>query len=1021
MSLYPKNQMPLSDSLFENPTSEYRGTPFWAWNCQMTEDKVTMIVDTLQKMGMGGGHIHCRTGMNNPYMGKEFLDLVRDTHEKFRERDMITWLYDEDRWPSGAAGGLVTKDHQYRLRWLVFSPCLLGDGKERTLLAHYQVLLRDGWLEDYKRIGIDETPNPSYDEWFAYLQVAEDTPWHNNQSYVDTLNKKAIDRFIEETHAVYAREFQEEFGKTIPAIFTDEPQFRHKTKLNFATDKMEIGLPFTDDVEETFVAAYGHSLMDALPELFWEREEEMVSQIRYQYHDHICERFVNASVDNLGAWCKDHNLMLTGHLLNEPELYSQTMSLGEAMRCYRSYQLPGIDMLSDRRELSTAKQAQSAAHQFGCPGVLSELYGVTNWDFDFRGHKLQGDWQAALGVTVRAHHLTWTSMAGEAKRDYPASIGYQSPWYQEYKYIEDYFSRINTAMTRGKADVKIGVIHPIESYWLYWGTEEKTVGIREEMEGNFKLLIEWLLYGFLDFDFISESLLPSQNSTADITAVGFPVGQMCYDVIVVPNCVTLRSSTLERLKAWQAKGGKLIFVGETPRYLDAVPSREVAEFVKASRHIPFTRMNLLNALEEERVVDIYTEAGRAASNFIYQLRTDGENKWFFLAHVNKMKDVDMPAQEKLVIRICGNFDVVCYEPLDGTKAALPAEHKNGKTIIRRTMYDHDSLLLQLRPGQEAVSKENSDIWEETCRLLPDNRLNYQLSEPNVMVLDQAEYAFDHGVWMSREELLKIDNQFREKLGYQLRMAKFAQPWLTQTEEKARHTLSLRFQFESEVEVEDVSLALENTTAAITFNGEHVPMNITGWYTDRSIVTIRLGTIQKGVNELLVEIPYRHKENIEYLYLLGQFGVRVQGRESVMTRMPEKLSFGNLVSQGLPFYGGNIQYQIPVELPKAGMLRVRASKFRCPLLKAGIDKTEGKIIAFSPYEVELPCDGGKHILKLTAYGSRVNTFGAIHNCKDTENWFGPNAWRSKDDQWSDEYQLKPTGILKAPEIRLTEKK
>lgn len=86
--------------------------------------------------------------------------------------------------------------------------------------------------------------------------------------------------------------------------------------------------------------------------------------------------------------------------------------------------------------------------------------GVTNWDYDFRGHKFQGDWQAALGVTVRVPHLSWVSMNGEAKRDYPASISYQSPWYKEYKYVEDHFARVNTAMTRGKAVVRIGVIHP---------------------------------------------------------------------------------------------------------------------------------------------------------------------------------------------------------------------------------------------------------------------------------------------------------------------------------------------------------------------------------------------------------------------------------------------------------------------------------------------------------------------------------------------------------------------------------
>lgn len=73
-------------------------------------------------------------------------------------------------------------------------------------------------------------------------------------------------------------------------------------------------------------------------------------------------------------------------------------------------------------------------------------------------------------------------MGGEAKRDYPASIGHQSPWYKEYSYIEDYFARLNTILTRGKPYVKVGVIHPIESYWLYWGTQKHTDGIRSEME-----------------------------------------------------------------------------------------------------------------------------------------------------------------------------------------------------------------------------------------------------------------------------------------------------------------------------------------------------------------------------------------------------------------------------------------------------------------------------------------------------------------------------------------------------------
>lgn len=191
-------------------------------------------------------------------------------------------------------------------------------------------------------------------------------------------------------------------------------------------------------------------------------------------------------------------------------------------------------MLYDSRELNTAKQAQSAVHQYGREGMLSELYGVTGWEFDFRGHKLAGDWQAALGVTVRVHHLTWTS-------------------------------RLNTVLSRGKAVVKVGVIHPIESYWLYWGTKEQTQGLRDEMDERFKKLTEWLLFGLTDFDFISESLWKSQTpDDALLSDEAFSVGKMKYETILVPNCLTLRSSTLERLKVFQKKGGRVVFLGELP-------------------------------------------------------------------------------------------------------------------------------------------------------------------------------------------------------------------------------------------------------------------------------------------------------------------------------------------------------------------------------------------------------------------------------------------------------------------------
>ena len=72
-------------------------------------------------------------------------------------------------------------------------------------------------------------------------------------------------------------------------------------------------------------------------------------------------------------------------MVKEPKLSSQSISAGEVMAPLAGFGIPGIDMLCDAREYTTAKQAQSIKDQYGRSFMLSELYGVTNWHFDFRG------------------------------------------------------------------------------------------------------------------------------------------------------------------------------------------------------------------------------------------------------------------------------------------------------------------------------------------------------------------------------------------------------------------------------------------------------------------------------------------------------------------------------------------------------------------------------------------------------------------------------------------------------------
>ncbi len=1017
----------LSRELFQNPTAEYRGTPFWAWNCKLDRDELTWQIDALQAMGFGGFHMHVRTGMATTYLSEEHMALVKACVEKARANKMLAWLYDEDRWPSGAAGGHVTKDPQYRTRYLLFTARPYGqdegaaslDSSARAsrsgngrLLACYDVeLAPDGTLAGYR--AIDPQAEARGRKWYAYLETPLESPWYNNQTYVNTLDRKAIDRFIEVTYEAYLKTCGEDFGGIVPAIFTDEPQFSHKTTLPFAHDTSDVVLPWTDDLPDTFAAAYGDALLPRLPELIWDLPEGAVSLARYRYHDHIAERFADAFADNCGAWCDAHGLMLTGHMMEESTLKSQTAALGEAMRSYRAFGLPGIDMLGNQYEFTTAKQAQSASRQFGRTGVLSELYGVTNWDFDFRGHKLQGDWQAALGVTVRVPHLSWVSMAGEAKRDYPASINYQSPWYQEYKLVEDHFARVNTALTRGKAEVHVAVIHPVESYWLHWGPAEQTALKRDQLDQNFLAITDWLLKGAIDFDFVSESLLPLQCPQG---GAPLAVGKMAYDVVVLPAMETIRATTVERLEAFVRAGGKLVVLGAAPRLVDAQQSDAGRKLAAKASCLPFERYALLHCLEDVRVVSLRNANGSLAENFVTQLRADGDSKWLFMAQGVPDLNRDIARRQDVRIIVRGLWQPTVYDTMTGDVRPVPCRQAGGSTVVEWDFHNQDSLLLRLEPGTAESTSAAAALTMETPILLP-RALAYTLSEPNVLLLDVAEYRLDDKPFHPREEVLRADNVIRGWLGWPERGNAVAQPWVV-PEETATHTATLRFRVESELALTGTLLALEDAgQAVITLNGQTVPSVVTGYFTDKAIGTVALPELPAGLSVLDVTWPFHRRSNLEWCYLLGDFGVQLAGQEATLTAKPATLGFGDCAPQGLPFYGANITYHVPFHC-EGGDVRVHAPNYRGALVRVALDGGPSAPVAFAPYDhVFQGVPAGEHRLDITLFGNRHNSFGALHNADLNVSWIGPDCWRSTGDRWCYEYRLHPMGVLTAPTVTL----
>ncbi|MBQ8381301.1 MAG: hypothetical protein IJY18_05340 [Clostridia bacterium] len=1013
-----------SDSLFKDPPTVYRGAPFWAWNSTLEPKALTEQIDIFHEMGFGGFNMHVRQGLETEYLGKDFFDAVRACTERAEKHGMLAWLYDEDRWPSGAAGGMVTKTVKYRIKNIsMYTEKKAGavsdwhdaiESGAPVFVAAFSVEVdNDGLLVSYKRVGEDEEcPNKRY---FYSMTARGGEPRFNFQSYVDTFSKEAIDCFKEVTYEAYAREVGDKFGKSIPAIFTDEPQSIDPKELKSGSWTGKVEYPWTWDMPETFRKAYGFDLVERLPEVFFRCKDESDRSPRYFYYRHLSERFAEAFVDNLGEWCENNGIIFTGHLMCEDDLTNITRRCFDPMFMYKRMQLPGIDVLFDRRLFATAKQCNSVVRQMGKEGMLSELYGVTGWDYDFRGHKSQGDWQACLGVTVRVPHLSWQTMKGEGKRDYPASISYQSPWYKEYKMIEDHFARVNTALTRGKAACRIAVVHPIESFYMHYASIAESMSECTELNSQFLELCNWLLLGSVDFDYIGESLLPElcKNPTSPLK-----VGEMEYDTIILDNCENLRPYTIECLEAFARSGGKVIVTGKAPAFSNAMPSERAKALSEMAHRIPRTKSDILEALSDSVELTVRYRGGAPTSELLSTRRKDGECDWIFVCNAYKPELAHIPTRRDIEISVKGLYRPQLYNTIAGSVEKIEFKAERGATKIYASIFDFDSLLLKLDKIDEEAFYTPEPFKLERKLVKTPYINSYRLSEPNVLLLDMPEWSIDGGYLHQPEELMRIDERVRQKLGLPLKRTKAVQPWAVASAPE-NNELYLRFTFRSEIEYEGAMLAIENIEKTdIVFNGVAVDNTPVGYYVDKEIKTCPISTVVKGENVLELKIPFGVRTDAENCFILGDFGVDFRGREAYIKKLPEDIAYGDVVHQGLAFYGANIIYDSELDLDEDSDILFEISYYRGALLRVAIDGEDVGAIWKSPFRLEVPCvKAGHHKVTYTLFGNRYNTFTALHSLiadkKDV--YMGPDFWRSTGFGWSYEYNTRPMGILKAPDV------
>ena len=823
--------------------------------------------------------------------------------------------------------------------------------------------------------------------------------FYNGTTYVDTMSRAATDAFLESTHELYVQRCGERLGNSIRGIFTDEP---HRgplmTSFGQGVGNSEWLAPWTPGLPERWHTDFGDDIVDHLPELFLHPSGNRIHPTKWRFVETCLALFEENFCRPMDDWCREHGVILTGHFLHEDSLTAQVAMNGSMMRCHATMELPGIDVLTEgNRCWWVAKQLQSVGRQLGKPWRMSELYGCTGWQMTLEDHKNVGDWQALFGINLRCHHLSWFTMEGEAKRDYPASILHQSAWWRDYASVEDYFARLGVVLSHGDPVCRTLVVHPVESVWAQvhpgWcaglgAAAPEVVALEKSFEETFQALAG----AGIDFDYGDEGLMAVH---AGCDGAKFTLGDARYDRVVVSGCTTLRSSTVALLREFARAGGEVLFVGERPTHTDALPA-PVAGFGTDLGDCAALRSHCLDQAPVRR-------SGTPGESVFVQARDSSEGRFVVLLNVDRENGSGLvgwqaPGEWQSIER---------WDPQSGTRAAWPSvRDKNGL-----------SFELELGPGEAAVFLLRRSAWDglpDAGTSAPsrfvgiDGPFSYELDEPNVLVLDWAEVAVD-GESCGTHEVLKADQLVRDRFGLEHRGGEMVQPWFAAKTEGVPPVLcrlELTFSFDVEtVPDSPVELALERPECfAIRVNDVDVSVpETTHWWVDTAIrrVPIPAEAIRSGRNTVVLGTDFRRDFELEAVYVLGKFGVFGDRAPMRIGRLPERLSVGDWCGQGLPFYGGAVRLNIP--LPDG------ATQIDLPGVEGACARIDHQTVPWPPFVA--PVSGREAVVDIVL--TRRNTFGPLHLVPREQVAYGPGHWVTGGAAWDDRYQWIPSGLLEAP--------
>lgn len=733
---------------FFNPADEFSPIPFWFWNDNLTRPEIIRQIRDFKEKGVMGFIIHPRIGIPKEieYLSDFFLELVTCAVEEAEKLGMQVMLYDEGMYPSGSAHGMVVKYNpsfasrglkmvEYPVDGCIEIPVEFEDEAERLVSIQAVKKIDNKSIDPMSQQKLEIESGkvcfkaPDADNWSVLLFIEtyshgtirgihfdEDDGQPGAPPSADLLNPDAVKAFINFTHERYYQVLERHFGKTIIAMFTDEPSILGR--------RARRGLvPWTNDFLHWYLDC-GCTELDLAA--LWFDLGETTAIKRKQFKQAVNKKLEHSYYAQISKWCLDHNIALTGH----PEASDEIGLL-------KYFHIPGQDVVwrwvAPEKDLAItgphstmAKCSSDAARHLKRRRNSNECFACCGanrieWSFNVSDMKWYMDWLFVRGVNLLYPHAFFYSVEGEGRyNERPPDVGPNNIWWPYYRIISDYMKRMSWLMTDSVNQAKIAVL--CEPDCLPWQIT------RPLYEHQF------------EFNYLENTLFESE---VKIAAGKILIAAQEYSVLVVEDVNHLTEAVISKLRLFTAQGGKVFIYNPTQAALKLESVCEITDFA----HIVPAVSRVLNA-------DLILEPSNPNLRVSHVIKDDIH---FYLL----TNEQDQVIQGQAGVSEIGYTEL--WDAWNGNIKEPEVVSINGDSMqFKVKLHPRESMIIAVDPKQRPVVK----VPEKQASILRTVELNkgWQIQNPpvNMETADELESWTDFPEMENFSGTLTYTNKFELK-------------------------------------------------------------------------------------------------------------------------------------------------------------------------------------------------------------------------------------------------------------------